>query len=328
MPAAAPPAPVQSAVRAPPVRARAHPSALRDDAVDGALALGLRLAGGADPYASPLDLGDVELPPVSGGTAEEQARLRSVAPLYLAGELESTRLLPAVEMLAGLFASGAIPGDVGAAGEMLLRFRHRARERLTADERDALFGRLFGKPYGPALAEHGAQSARNDEFEGLMMDLTDALSQLAPPPPHGPGVQGEIRVHTAASPLSANLLLRGGGMTEYAARDVLEQIRDGLEILKVRELQAAFGQLGVWATVQEVSRRYLGQVTDLVSRVARGRSGTTILAWLADVLPSVGNTSVRLVPDGSPVPDAALAWMQASLTLHAGDLPQPRRTAA
>jgi hypothetical protein len=311
-----------------PARAAPRPAhALRDDALDGALALALRLAGGADPYASPLDLGDVDLPPVTGGTAEEQARLRSVAPLYLAGELESTRLLPAVEVLAGLYAQGAVPGDVGAAAPLLLRFRHRARERLTAGERDALFGRLFGKPYGPAAAGHGGEGGRNDEFDGLMVDLCDALGQMAPPAPHGPGFQGEVRVHAAASPLAASLLLRAGGMTDYAAREVLEAIRDALEIVKVRELQAAFRQQGAWATVQEVSRRYLGQATDLVSRVARGRSGTTVLAWLADVLPAVGDTTATLVAAGSPVTDAALAWMQASLALRAAGQPR-RRTAA
>ncbi|HET7232055.1 MAG TPA: hypothetical protein VFJ16_18760 [Longimicrobium sp.] len=314
---AAPPPPA-AASRAP----RLLPPVPRDDAVDGALALALRLAGG-DPYASPLELGDVELPPVSGGTAGEQARMRAVAPLYLAGELESTRLVASVEMLAGLYATGALPGEVGAAGELLLRFRHHGRERLTAGERDALFGRLFGKPYGPALAAHGPGPARNDAFEGLMIDLCDAVSRLEAPAPGGPGAAGEIRVHVAASTLAANLLPRSGGMTDYAARDVLEQLRDALDVLKVPELQAAFGEHGVWSTVREVSRRYLGQATDLASRVARGRSGTTLLAWLAGVLPSVGDASVRLVPDGSGLPDAALAWIQASLALHGGDTPPP-----
>ncbi|MDB4950026.1 MAG: hypothetical protein JWM27_2675 [Gemmatimonadetes bacterium] len=306
-------APSAAAVR---LAARRPPSALRDDAVDGALKLALRLAGAGDPYASPLDLGDLDLPPVTGGSAQEQARLRAVAPLYLAGELESTRLLPAVELLAGLFASGAIPGDVGAAGEMLLRFRHQAHERLSADERDALFGRIFGKPYGPAMAAHDGGSARNDEFEGLMLDVAEDLSALGAPPPHGPGVQGEMRLHTSAGALAANLLLRSGGMTELAARDVLEQVRDALDILKVRELQAAYGAASVWTTVQQVARRYLGQSTDIVSRVARGRSGTTILGWLADALPHVGDSSVRLLAPGSILPGAADAWIQGSLALH------------
>lgn len=285
------------------------PAGLPDDAADGALALALSLLE-RDPYALSLDLSDIALPPVTGGTAEEQARLRTVAPLYLASELESTRLVPAVEMLAGLFVSGALPGDAGPGGAKLLAFRRAARDRLTADERDALFGRLFGKPYGPALA--GADAGRNQAFEARMIDLCEALSALET----DPGVAAGIRVHTAASALSGALLPTAGGATEYAARDCLDTLRDALEILKTQEVQRMFGARGVWAAVREIARRYLGEQTDIVSRVARGRAGTTVLAWLAESLPRVGDTRAVLVPPGSEVPGAAVGWMQATLTLH------------
>jgi hypothetical protein len=285
------------------------PVGLPDDAADGALALALSLLE-RDPYALSLDLADIELPPAMGGTAEEQARLRAVAPLYLASELESTRLVPAVEMLAGLAVSGGLPGDPGPAAQKLLAFRRAARDRLTAGERDALFGRLFGKPYGPALA--GPAAGRNHAFEARMIDLCEALSMLETEPGVGTG----IRVHTAASALSAALLPPSGGATEFAARDCLETLRDALEILKAPRVQAMFGARGVWAAVREVARRYLGEQTDIVSRVARGRAGTTILAWLAESLPRVGDTRSPLVPAGSEIPGAAVGWMEATLTLH------------
>jgi hypothetical protein len=288
---------------------------LASDAVDGALALGLSLLQVAgDPYSLSLDY-EVELPPVLGGTEQEQAALRTAAPLYLAAELESTRLLPVVEVLAGLFASGALPGDPGPGGELLFAFRRAARDRLAAAERDALFARLFGKPYGAALAGAGTEArGRNEEFELLMIDLCEALGDSEP------GLQGgavgEVRLHVTAGALAANLGQRVGGVASYAARDCLEALRDGLAVLKVPQVQALFGARSVWTTVREVARRYLGQETDIVSRVARGRAGTTLLAWLADVLPRVGSTGERLVPPGSPVSGAAVGWMQATLTLH------------
>lgn len=285
------------------------PAGLPDDAADGALALALSLLA-RDPYALSLDLSELELPPALGGTPEEQARLRTVAPLYLASELESTRLVPAVEMLAGLFVSGALPGDAGPAGAKLLAFRRAARDRLTADERDALFGRLFGKPYGPALA--GPDAGRNQAFEARMIDLCEALSALETER----GVAAGVRIHAAASALSGALLPTAGGATEYAARDCLDTLRDALEILKTHEVQRMFGARGVWAAVREIARRYRGEQTDIVSRVARGRAGTTILAWLAESLPRVGDTRSVLVPPDSEVPGAAVGWMQATLTLH------------
>lgn len=301
----APPPVLEGGKRLPPV------DGIPDGVLDGALSFALSLVPRPDPYAFPLLL---DLPPVSGASPQEQEQLRTIAPLYLAAELESTRLLAAVEMLAGLWASGALPGDVGPAGELLHAFRRRTRERLTAAERDAVFGRLFGKPYGPAMASAG--EGRNRAFEGHLIDLCDGLAALEPRAPFGPGTQGQVRVHTAAAGLAGNLVPRTGGVAAYAARECLEALRDALEILKVRQVQATFGAGSVWLAVREIARRYLGQETDIVSRIARGRAGTAVLGWLADVLPQVGQTSRSLVPAGSPVPGAAVAWMEATLRLY------------
>jgi hypothetical protein len=299
---------------APPPRPKRRPPlpvGLPDDALDSVLGLALALARPPDPFALPLDLGDIELPPASGGSADEAARLRASAPLYLAAELESTRLVPAVEVLAGLFVSAALPGDPGPAAERLRDFRRAARDRLTAAERDALFGRLFGKPYGPVLAADG--EGRNGAFEGLMIDLCEALSDFEQ---GSRSARDDVRLHTVCEALAGNLALRTGGVTEYAARDCLEQLRDALEILKVPHVQRMFGARSVWLTVREVARRYLGEETDIVSRVARGRAGTLVLAWLADVLPRVGDVGRPLLDPGSAVPGAAVGWMQATLSLH------------
>lgn len=286
------------------------PASLSDHALDGALAFALSLARAPDPYAFPLDLGGIELPPAGGGTAEEQALLRAAAPLYLCAELESTRLVPAVETLAGLWASAALPADPGPAGELLLAFRRKSRDRLTAAERDALFGRLFGKPYGPALA---SGEGRNTEFEPRMIDLCAALSDFEPGSLHA---RDDVGLHAAAGAVAESLVPRSGGITSYAARDCLEQLKDALEILKVRQVQAMFGARSVWLAVREIARRYMDQETDITSRVSRGRSGTLIVSWLADVLPQVGDLSRPLLTPDSPAVGAAVQWMQATLTLH------------
>ena len=84
-------------------------------AIDRAVALGWRLITAVEAFASQFaELGDIELPPVVG-SAQDQANLRTVAPLYLAAELESARLVPAAEALAELFVHGALRGDLGPA---------------------------------------------------------------------------------------------------------------------------------------------------------------------------------------------------------------------
>jgi hypothetical protein len=296
---------------APPRRPPPPPTRLADDAVDAALAMALRVLS-PDPYALSLDLAEIDLEmPGQGGTPEEQARLAAVAPLYLAAELESTRLVPAVELLAGLYASAALPADPGPAGALLQAFRRTARDRLTADERDALFGRLFGKPYGPALAG-GRGAGRNTAFEARMIALCEALPAAEDPRDVG----ARMRLHTAASAVAEALLPVAGGATEYAARDCLASLRDALAVLKVPEVQRMFRARSVWTAVREIAFRYLGEETDIVSRVARGRAGTAVLVWLAESLPRVGQTRAVLLAPDSEVPGAAVAWAQATLTLH------------
>src|SRR5712691_6383604 len=118
--------------------------------------------------------GGIDLPPESSSPADQQS-LRGLASMYLASELEGAGLVPAVEALAG---------DVGPAGAMLVEFWRTRSQRFTAAERQAFFGRLFGHAAGPTLAGPGG---RNDEFEGLMINLTEAIHKLYPTSVVDPG---------------------------------------------------------------------------------------------------------------------------------------------
>src|SRR5689334_8295370 len=54
-------------------------------------------------FALPLEeLGDIDLPPAAPATADDQAQIRSIGPLYLASQLEGARLVPTVESLSSL----------------------------------------------------------------------------------------------------------------------------------------------------------------------------------------------------------------------------------
>jgi hypothetical protein len=283
-----------------------------DELLGVTLARCARLVRGGDPFALALDIGDIDLPPVVGGSAQDQAMLRELAPLYLAAELEATGLLPLVEALAALFATGALAGDPGAAGRLLHAFHVRRRNRLTADERQALFGRVFGTFYGPGYAAPGG---RNAEFEPLFIDLTEAMAAFdRPRRPRSIGPADHVRLHTAASALAANLVPRAGGITAYAAREVIAAIRESLEILGSPHVQAMLGARSVWTAVDRGSRRYLGRQSVVAAHVNRARAGVAILSWLADVMPRLGNLSVPLVSDGHPAVAAAMAWVQATLS--------------
>jgi hypothetical protein len=282
--------------------------------IDRALDLGGRLISATEVFAAGLglpDLGVIDLPPVIGSAAD-QARLRAVAPLYLAAELESAQLLPAVELLAGLFAGGGLSADVGPAAPLLAAFWTGRNHRFSAGEREAFFARLFGTP-GPALA---TRDARNTAFEPLMVDLTEALTRLEPSPLAGPLPPSEAPARAIAGALADNLSARGGGMVPFAARDILATINAAVRIIEQAPLQRAVGAHSAWGAVGQVAARWLGRPDAAVAaHVARGRAGMLVLAWLAEVAPSLEAGAPLLGGDRS-VLAAAVGWLQASLSVH------------
>ena len=305
------------------------PAPYRDDQrgeLDRTLALAFRLVAAVEVLAMQLavpEIGDIELPP-SMASAADQAHLRTVAPLYLAAELEAGRVVPAVEALAGIFLSGGLPADFGSADAQLARFWQGRHQRFAPLERQAFFARLFGDERGPELAT--TDGARNTDFDSLMIDLCGALAAFSPPP--SPGLSGsvEMPVRVAASALSANLLQRSGSMAVYAARDILTTIHDALAILKEPLLQQALGAHSVWGAVAAIARQYLREDIDVASHVTRGKSGMLVLAWLAERLPLLDDSASQLFMSDFSVMGAATSWLQASLTLHEHDAsPVPQR---
>jgi hypothetical protein len=297
------------------------PLSLPDSALDRSLALGWRLVGAAEIFASQFaqpNLGAIDLPPVVG-TAADRTHLQTVAPLYLAAELEAAQLVPAVETLAGVFANGGLTADLGPAARLLTTFWQGRHQRFAARERQAFFARLFGAGPGPTLAVGGMprdQAGINSAFEPLLIDLAEALYQYKPAPFAGLYVD-EAPLRAAARQLAANLLPRSGGIATFAARDLLGLLRDALAILKQPLVQRAVRARGVWETVRAVTSQYARQTVEIAPRVERGKSGLLILTWLAEVLPLLDNPGQRLLASNHmAVSGAAGAWLQASLSLH------------
>ena len=283
-------------------------------ALDQSVALAFRLLGDVDTFALQLArLGEIDLPPVVGSPAD-QANLLAVAPLYLASELESVGLIPTVEMLAGLFRRGGLTADLGPAARLLSSFWQTRRERFSAQERQALFARLFGNRLGPSLA---ADEGSNDTFETLLVQLAEALHELHVQPVFGRSSSPHrmARIQYAGRQLSANLASRSGGIMPFAARDIMASIRQSIDILKQPAVQRAVGARSVWSAVRRANERYLRRTVDLGTHVQRGRSGLLILSWLGNNLPKLSGAGDLSLPADPTVISAATQWLQASLSL-------------
>jgi hypothetical protein len=281
----------------------------------GSLGLAARLISAAEAIILPRlgpGPGVIELPPVLGAEGD-QAQLRTVSPLYLCSELESARLLPVVEKLASLFALGGLQADPGHAAPLLAAFWQKRNERFTAQERMALFARLFGSEEGPAVA--GPQ-ARNQEFLVDMIDLAGALAHVGSDPIYGRTPSAEEAVRTSAETVAANLLPRSGGITLFAAREIVSSVHEAIAILENKAVQGIAGQHNVWGAVSAFSRLYLGEEPDVTDHLDAGRAGAILLAWVAEVSPNVESSAISSLVPQDEILAAASAWLSATMALH------------
>lgn len=204
---------------------------------------------------------DFDLPP-GAPNADDRPRLKAAAPLYFAHELERAGLLPTAELIAGLFASGAITQPLGPAAQLLHGFWRGRRERLEAQEREALFGRVIESPH----------------FERLMRALCEAIVAQA----DGDDMREQVLLATHAQALAGFLAQRMDAMAAIAAQDIVAAINAALAILRDRLVQAAFSVRDLWSLLAVSGNEHGVGATDARNAAERGRNGQTVLLWLSD----------------------------------------------
>ncbi|MFL0355815.1 hypothetical protein ACI5KX_04990 [Erythrobacter sp. GH1-10] len=249
-----------------------------------------------------LDIPEQSTPPI------DKAQLRALASLYLAAELEPAGVIPAAEKLAGL-SSSVLQVDLGPARPLVGKFWQGRGDRPDASERNAFYARLFGTSSGPITA--GVE--RNALFEDRMLTLCEALLKVAP----GQGsdnfaVQHQVRL--AGRKLMENLLQASTGITAFFAGEIIATLKQAVAILGHPHLRARFGARNIWDVIAAIGRLSAQEVRPPSPYIRRGKSGMTILAWLADRSDDmVGNSAI--IRPGDAVIGAAVEWIEAVLEI-------------
>jgi len=282
---------------APPVDAAAS------DEPAWAAGLGLALADAADTLqhcsqalaAALTELGDIDLP--DGAPTRDDARtLGPLGPFYLARELDQAGVLRAAEQVAGLYGSGAITQPVGAAGPLLRRYWQERRNRLTEAERGELFERVFEAPHFDRMLAALMRDLAAHADNGPVEDLREAVA-----------------LEVSARALAEFLLTRAGGMTLFAATEIVASITEALAFLREPALHAAFSVRGLWPLVALASGDATGGSTrSLQDHVDRARNGQTVLGWLARATAAGQHRLDLRAPDTAGVIAAAERWLLAA----------------
>ncbi len=250
-----------------------------------------RACSEASAYAQALAGIDFDLPEAAP-TVEDRVQLNAAAPLYFASELERAGLLPTAELIAGLFVSGAITQPLGPTANLLHAFWRGRRERLDADERNAIYARVIETPH----------------FDRLMHALCDAIVMQA----DGVDLREQVLVATHAQSLGAFLAQRVDPMAAIAARDIVDTINTALQFLRERMLQAAFAVNDLWRLVAIVGSQNGIPAGMAQQHLERGRNGQSVLLWLGQ---HYADSAIRFDPanpDDIAVIVAAQRWLASS----------------
>ena len=251
-------------------------------------------------FGSPA-LGIIDLPPLPTAAGLSADQIRAAASLYWASEIEEAGLPAFAEVLAEGVVEGRLPLALTTGAARLMAYYRRRHERFAASERRALYARLFGGD--------GGSSA----FGSGMRSLCSLLSELGRAPrDQGTATLG-ARINVVARDLAEWLSTGGAGITAFAAREIVANVREALAIMHDRDIALALGGAGVpvFTMIEMHAPQVLRRQVHPQPHVDLALSGVTVLSWLADsaTLLTDGRATVR--PE-DPLVGAAETWLSAA----------------
>jgi len=242
-----------------------------------------RFVAGAPPADS------LTLPPLTGDDGSDveihDENIRAVAMVYAASQLERMRLFHVVDRITELFMQGMLPIGFDNSGKALDSYHWDSEDRMTEPARRMVYARVLGvagadvsKEVQPnreldslflrflsSLAEYDRQRRINDLFDSRRRSLT---------------LTGE-QVRKSGRDLAGNASLYGWGGTHFAARRLNAHVAAAVGILKMPQIQKAYGVSNPWQVVERVAASEFGSAPNIVKYRTMAESGKAILDLVA-----------------------------------------------
>ncbi|HUQ04034.1 MAG TPA: hypothetical protein VM261_16160 [Kofleriaceae bacterium] len=233
-------------------------------------------------------LGLVDLPAIEHARPS-RAELGVAAVLMWARHVDEAGLLDLVDALADGVVRGTLPLPIqGEAVRKLMLWRRR-HDKFAAEERRALYERVIG------------------ELDARLADFIEVLVDIGHAGRHDSIRHLQVRAGVIGHELAGELTARATGIAAFAARDIVQQVRDALAVLTDVDLVQALGGGSPWTLVSRHAPTLLRRPVNTTHAVARAMAGRELIEWL-------GRNADRLVagtvaPTASdPVVRAALAY--------------------
>ena len=242
-----------------------------------------RFVGGAPPSDS------LTLPPFTGedGSDAEIAadNVRAVGTVLAGLNCERTRLFHVLDRITELFMQGMLPIGFDNSGKALDAYHWDSEDRLSEPARRMLYARVLGAPG----ADISKEVQPNREFDGLFLRFLSSLAEYDRQRRIGDLFDANRRsltltgeqVRKTGRDLASNASLYGWGGTHFAARRLNAHITKALDILKMPQVQKAYGVSNPWQVIERVAATEFGAAPNIVKFRTMAESGKAILDLVA-----------------------------------------------
>lgn len=227
-------------------------------------------------------LGRIELPPLGdgGGSSSEwePPNVITAATIYMGLQMEQAGLFKVVDRTVDLFMAGLLPMPYDENSRLLDEQYWSRSDRLSPERRANLFSRVLGAPGG----SNDGLVAPNGEFAPSLMRFVTSLHKVFTEVDYlRPFSDLQEYVRKAGRDLAANVSLYCWAGTHFDAERLAHQINDGLKILSLPSVKAAYGVSTPWQVIERVSQQEFGTTVNVVKHRTLADETRAILEIIA-----------------------------------------------
>ncbi len=239
--------------------------------------------------------GSFDLPPLTGvttggGTDEiDPDHIRGVSMLYAAFQLDVLGIIKVVDRNVEIFMNGQLPVSNDLAGNALNAYYWDTVNRMSESARWMQYSRVFGAKGGEVSKEVQPNTAFDDLMLHFLSSLAEYNRQQATAALLGNNRALSLNaegVREAGRRLAANCTLYGYGYTQFAAKRLQQHIQTVLNILKLPDIQNAWGVQSAWQVVERVSSQEFKTTPNVVKYRTMAESGKAVLDLVAKNAPA------------------------------------------
>lgn len=229
------------------------------------------------------------LPPLTGDDGSDveivDENVRAIGMVYAAYQLERMRLFHVVDRITELFMNGMLPIGFDNSGKALDAYHWEGEDRLSEPARRMTYARVLGA----AGADVSKEVQPNREFESLFLRILSNLAEYDRQRRIGNLFDNNRRsltltgeqVRKSVCDFARNASLYGWGGTHFAARRLNAHIATAVNVLKLPQIQKAYGVSNPWQVVERVAATELGGAPNVVKYRTMAESGKAIIDLVA-----------------------------------------------